>query len=195
MLADLLTHLYALSRGMRRLYAALMLLVIAIPVLLAGSLALSMITGSYSFLEERRIYLGNLLLLADAGKGVEDTQPEPKPGTDEIFLAGKNREVISADLQNWLNSATQNAGAELQSIENSASDSDGKQAYIGLSANVFGAWKPIQNVIFRIETAQPVLFVRDLEIHAASYGDDRAEPQVTMRIAFRGVTRIAGERP
>jgi hypothetical protein len=196
MLADLLTRLYASRRSLRRIYAGLILVLVAIPAAVVCWLLVSMLTDSYSVLQQRRLYLGNLLMIADAAKGLDKAEPQPAPGSETIFLEGKNREVISAQLQNWLNSATQDAGAQLQSIENNAGNDDGKRNYVGLTANVYGAWKPIQNVIFRVETAQPVLFVNELEIHSASYGDQDVEAQVSMRISFRGATQVpeAGRR-
>jgi hypothetical protein len=189
MLADALTYLYASSRRARRLYALLLLFAVIIPVASLLWLAASTATDAYSALQERRYYLGNLLLVSEAARGL-DAEAAPDTGTQATFLKGKNREVIGAELQNWLNAATQGAGAELQSIEgNSASDD--KQAYIGLSANVYGAWKSIQNVIFRVETARPVLFVRELEIHSGASGNQDAEPLVSMRIAFRGTPQIS----
>lgn len=189
MLADVLTRLYASTPGMQRLYAALVLLVVAVALACVITFAVSTLTGAYSELRERRLYLGNLLLISEAAKGL-DKSAVAEPVTSDIFLQGKSREVIGAELQNWLGNAAQDAGAALQSIESDAG-SDRGPASIGLSANIYGNWKSIENVVFRIETAKPVLFVHDLEIQSGSAPGENQEPRVTMRIAFHGVTRLS----
>jgi hypothetical protein len=193
MLTDLLARLYASNQATRRISAAGILLAVAALSIGIVYSALSMIAGSYSALQERRAYLGNLLLIVDAVKGMDDVDAPQHAGTQSVLFQGKNRDVVSAELQNWLNAATREVGAELQSIESLSNADEGKQSYVGLSANIFGAWKPIQNTIFRIESAEPMLFVRNLEIHAASYDEENSEPQVTMRVTFLGATEIAGE--
>lgn len=189
MLADVLTRLYASTPGMQRLYAALILLVVATAVACVITFAVSTLTGAYAELRERRLYLGNLLLISEAAKGL-DKPAVAEPVAGDIFLQGKSREVIGAELQNWLGNAAQDAGAALQSIESDAG-SDRGPASIGLSANIDGNWKSIENVVFRIETAKPVLFVHDLEIQAGSSPGENQEPRVTMRIAFHGITRLS----
>jgi len=134
-------------------------------------------------------------LVADAGKDIAEIDARKASEPDGTFFKGENRDVVSAEMQAWLGTAANEAGAQLQSIENTAITDENKGNYVGLTANISGTWKAIQNVIFRIETAQPMLFVQDVQIQASSYGEqDSVEPQVTMRILFLGAMRLAGRR-
>ena len=187
MLTDALTRLYGCSLRARRMWTLAGVAVTIVLAVASACLVCSILSEAYSNLQDRRFYLGNLQIISQA---IVDSANTASPATsiqERTFLRGKNKEVVSAELQNWLGQAAAEAGVELQSIESTAITAEKKQDYIGLSATTYGSWKAIQNLIFKIETAQPMLFVRDVDIQSSSYGEvQNVEPQVTMRISFFG---------
>lgn len=190
MLTDGLTFLYAGSERMRRL-VAIGLTTAALFFIVAGLYAIfSTMSSAYANLQERRQYLGRLQLITETARNLSSSATQASAPSDGIFLKGGNKEVIGAELQTWLGQTADEAGVELQSIENAAVEDSKTQAYVGLSATLAGSWKSVQNLVFKIETAQPMLFVRDVDIQSMSYSEeDNVEPRVTMRISFFGVLK------
>jgi hypothetical protein len=191
MLTDALTSLYGRPARTRR---AIALAAACLALLLAAAaidLAWSVVAGAFSDLQDRRHYLGNLQLITEAAAEITDIKPSEIGDVDGTFLQGTNKEVVGAELQNWFGQAAGEAGVELQTIENIAIATEKKQDYVGLSATLFGPWKSIQNLIFKIETAQPMLFVREVDIQSSYSEEENAEPRVTMRISFFGALRSA----
>lgn len=193
MLVDFLAHIYQAPRRTRRLYWMAMLAAACVMVLSLVSFAVESVQDSYANLQDRRAYLGNMLRIIDATKSSESTAAATEQASRRIFLTGASKAVVSASLQSWLSVSVQEAGAQLQSIENSALSEADAKSHIGLSANVAGTWKAVQAVIFKIETAEPRLMIQSVELQSYSYGaPEDVEPSVTMQISIRGAVSETG---
>jgi hypothetical protein len=193
MLADALAHIYLASARRRRLYW-LALTSGALAVL--GLIALfwfDSLQASYADLQERRLTFGNMLRIVEAGSKSESTMAATEAAAGKIFLEGASRSVVAASLQSWLSTAVQEAGAQLQSIENAALPEPEGQSYVGMSANAVGTWGAVQAILYRIETAEPMLTIQTLDLQSYSNGaSDSVEPSVTMQISIRGAARDSG---
>lgn len=193
MLVDLLAHIYRAPRRTRRLYWMAMLATVCVAVFSLVSFAAESVNSSYTNLQDRRAYLGNMLRIIEAGKESASTMTATEKASRSIFLQGASKAVVSASLQSWLSISVQETGAQLQSIENSALSEADAKSHIGLSANVAGTWKAVQAVIFKIETAEPRLMIQSMELQSYSYGaPEDVEPSVTMQISIRGAVSETG---
>ena len=193
MLVDLLAHIYQAPRRTRRLYWMAMLATVCVAVFSLVSFAIESVDSSYANLQDRRAYLGNMQRIIEAGKDSESTMATTEQASRSIFLQGASKAVVHASLQSWLSISVQEAGAQLQSIENSALNEADAKSYVGLSANIAGTWNAVQAVIFKIETAEPRLMIQSVELQSYSYGaPEDVEPSVTMQISIRGAVSDTG---
>lgn len=183
---EFLIKIYESPPRRRRLYAAVagsfLLCVIAILLWVTASIPLS----AYQTLFQQRVYLGRLHAVLQtsaptASNGTSDTRLE------KMFLRGKNAEVVSAELQTWLDGAAEEARIQLQSVERIPLRMEEKLQYLGLSADFVASWEEVLRFVQKVEGEQPMLFIRDLEIQPAYEASDEAEePQFQVRIGFVG---------
>lgn len=193
MFVDVLAHVYRAPQRMRRLYCLALTATAGVAAIMLAMLCFDHLQGSYTRLQDRRATLGNMLRIVAAGRESEGAALAVEQASRSVFLQGSSTAVVSASLQSWLGATVQEAGAQLQSIENSALPEAEARSYVGLSANVAGPWKAVQSVIFRIETAEPALTIRSLELQSYAYGaPGEMEPNVTMQISIRGAISDIG---
>lgn len=193
MFADALAHVYLASARMRRLYGLALSVGAVCLAIIVAAFWLGSIQVSYADLQDRRVTLGNLLRIVEAGSKSESTMAAAELAARSVLLEGASRAVVGANLQSWLSTVVQESGAQLQSIENSALPEVESKSYVGLSVNVAGSWRAVQTVIFKIETAEPMLTIESVDLQSYSYGaPEDVEPSVTMQISVRGAVRDAG---
>lgn len=193
MFVDLLAHIYRTSLRTRRLYIIALSLAAGVVAITLATLWFDGVRATYDQLQDRRATLGNMLRVIEAGRQQKTTAATIEQVSRKIFLQGASKAVVSASLQSWLGAAVQESGAQLQSIENSTLSETDSRSYVGLSASIVGPWRAVQSVIFRIETAEPVLTVQSLELQSYSYGSPQeTEPSVTMQISVRGAISDSG---
>lgn len=190
MLAEVLATLYRASRSSQRFCIATVGLGLGVLCLFAAWNMISMLISSYEQLQDRRTYLGNLQLVIAAAKAAS-ASPDMTASVNADFFSGSNREVVSAEIQAWLGNAVAESGAQLQSVESLSPGTRDQEDSVALAANVTGSWKSVQNIVFRVETSRPLLFVQSVDIQANSYGDDAIEPQVLMRMVLAGTFKSA----
>lgn len=193
MFVDLLAHIYRAPLRTRRLYGLALGLAAGVLTVMLATLWFDGVRAGYDQLQDRRATLGNMLRIIEAGRQNETTAASIEQVSRKIFLQGASKAVVSASLQSWLGATVQESGAQLQSIENSTLPEADSRSYVGLSATIVGPWRAVQSVIFRIETAEPVLTVQSLDLQSyASGSPQETEPSVTMQISVRGAISDSG---
>jgi hypothetical protein len=186
----MLISLMNMSNRTQRFIALLISVAIAaaaigiIQVLVVG------IWSNYTSIEEKRALLGRLNAIASAGGAIE-TRLLPQNDANPMLLSGENEAVVTADLQSWLQNVIGAAGGQINSVNNVSEAGESDISMIGLKVNLSGNMEAVHRTISSIESNQPRLFVKEIEIHS-NYQQTSVEEnlpvELTATITFLGAS-------
>ena len=172
----------------RRRVAALMLPIV-LAAIIAG-LAAAVLTG----IADRAVALGTARadlarVVAAVGRATEPGT-EPAVAVDPVFLTGGTPAEIRANIRNAVSDMAEASGAMLLSVEDAvdrAGTARGEPAYAGLHATLQGTNPELIDTLWRVETAEPYLFVRAVRIAPADDGQVVGGRRVlTLRLHLEG---------
>jgi hypothetical protein len=146
--------------------------------------------ANYTAIEEKRALLGKLNAIASAGASFE-TQLLPENGANPLLLTGENEAVMTAALQSWLQEVVATAGGQINSASNVSEAGENDIRMIGLKVNLSGNLEAVHRTISLIESNQPRLFIKEIEIHS-NYQQTSVEEnlpvELTATITFVGAS-------
>lgn len=146
--------------------------------------------SNYTEIEEKRALLGKLNAIASAGASFE-TQLLPQNDANPLLLTGENEAVMTAALQSWLQEVVATAGGQINSASNVSEAGENDIRMIGLKVNLSGNMEAVHRTISSIESNQPRLFIKELEIHS-NYQQTSIEEnlpvELTATITFLGAS-------
>lgn len=153
------------------------------------------IWSNYTSIEEKRTLFGRLNAIATAGGAIE-TQLLPQNDANPMLLSGENEAVVTAGLQSWLQNAIGAAGGQINSVNNVSETGENDIRMIGLKVNLSGNMEVVHRTISSIESNQPRLFVKEIEIHS-NYQQTSVEEnlpvELTATITFLGASSTPEE--
>jgi len=88
----------------------------------------------------------------------------------ELLLAGQSDAIASAGIQAMMKSTVEEAGSRLTSAEILPERTEGEFRRVGIRVAFSGDLKLVASVLRSLETAHPVLFAGDFDLHAADSG-------------------------
>jgi Type II secretion system (T2SS), protein M subtype b len=89
----------------------------------------------------------------------------------ELLLDGQSDADASAAIQGAMKQAVEDAGAKLTSAEILPEKTDGNFRRVGVRVAFSGDLKLVTTVMRSLETAHPVLFAGDFDLHSGTEGD------------------------
>jgi general secretion pathway protein M len=90
----------------------------------------------------------------------------------ELLLTGQSDAVASAAIQAMMKGTVEDAGAKLTSAEILPEMTEGEFRRVGIRVAFTGDLKLVASVLRSLETAHPVLFAGDFDLHAGSDSDN-----------------------
>ena len=123
------------------------------------------------------------------------TSAQGAAGRDNVFLAGNEERVVSADLQAALKSLATAAGVNLLGIRGLTGARSQQLRMIGVGVELEGTLAAIRDMMRAIESQTPLLFVSSISLRSITDGDDgpiRAE--MTVQGAMRVAQKPGGEK-
>ncbi|MDO6965240.1 type II secretion system protein GspM [Rhizobium alvei] len=184
MVAELMARLFSTSQRFQRNLALSISLALCLAAFMLVWGGVSLLSRTYDELQDARVQLGNLQRLDAAANALN--QATLSDGNERVqdFFTGANSDVVGAKLQAWLQETVDELGGQLASSEvvNMSSKNT-----VSVAADIEGSWKSLQNLLVRIETSRPALFVENLNIVSNDYDDRAGEPSLNMHIVFSGI--------
>jgi general secretion pathway protein M len=86
----------------------------------------------------------------------------------ELLLAGQSDAIASAAIQTMMKSTVEEAGSRLTSAEILPERTEGEFRRVGIRVAFSGDLKLVASVLHSLETAHPVLFAGDFDLHAGA---------------------------
>ena len=172
------------------------LLTSAVVVVVFVGLIQTLVIGLYSnyaSIDEKRVLLGKLKAIAAAGVSFE-AQLLPGNDANPMLLSGENEAVMTAALQSWLQEVVGTAGGEINSVNNVSEAGENDIRMIGLKVNLSGNMEAVQRTISSIESNQPRLFIKEIEVHSnyqQTSSDENLPVELTATIVFLGASGAA----
>jgi len=188
--------LTALMNASSRTQRIVALLTSAVVVVVFVGLIQTLVIGLYSnyaSIDEKRVLLGKLKAIAAAGVSFE-AQLLPGNDANPMLLSGENEAVMTAALQSWLQEVVGTAGGEINSVNNVSEAGENDIRMIGLKVNLSGNMEAVQRTISSIESNQPRLFIKEIEVHSnyqQTSSDENLPVELTATIVFLGASGAA----
>lgn len=148
------------------------------------------IWSNYASIDEKRALLGRLNAIASAA-GPFETPLLPQNDANPMLLSGENEAVITADLQSWLQNVIGAAGGQINSVNNVSEVGENDIRMIGLKVNLSGNMEVVHRTISSIESNQPRLFIKEMEIHSnyqQTSFEENLPVELTATITFLGAS-------
>lgn len=158
-----------------------------IQVLLVG------VWSNYTSIEEKRVLLGRLNAIASAGAPFE-TQLLPQNDENPMLLSGENEAVVTAGLQSWLQNVVGAAGGQINSVNNVSETGENDIRMVGLKVNLSGNMEAVHHTISSIESNQPRLFIKEIELHSnyqQTSFEENLPVELTATIIFLGASNTS----
>jgi len=146
--------------------------------------------SNYTAIEEKRALLGKLNAIASAGASFE-TQLLPQNDANPLLLTGENEAVMTAALQSWLQEVVATAGGQINSATNVSEAGENDIRMIGLKVNLSGNIEAVHRTISLIESNQPRLFIKEIEVHSnyqQTFSEENLPVELTATITFLGAS-------
>lgn len=153
--------------------------------------------SNYTAIVEKRALLGKLNAIAAAGASFE-TQLLPENDANPLLLTGENEAVMTAALQSRLQEVVAAAGGQVNSASNVSEGGENGIRMIGLKVNLSGNMEAVHHTVSSIESNQPRLYIKEIEIHS-NYQQTSVEEnlpvELTATITFLGASNVSQKTP
>ena len=125
--------------------------------------------------------------IAAMRKQIEDSlrAAEVTPPAEANLLPGTNPDLAAAELQRQVKRAVQSSGGVLESITILQPENDEHFRKIGLSFSMDSEIPGLQRILYSLESADPYLYVGDLDVRMRSPGLSKAPKSGPVRLQVR----------
>ncbi len=187
--------LTALMNSPNRIQRTVAFAISVVAVVVVAAILQVVVAGlhsDYAALEEKRLLLGKLKAIGSAGTSFE-TQLLPENDANPMLLTGENEAVMTAALQSWLQDVVASIGGQINSVNNVSETGDDGIRMIGLKVNLSGSMETVHRTLASIETNQPRLFVKEMDVHSnyqQMSSEENLPIEVTATIVFLGASGV-----
>ncbi|CAN7655271.1 type II secretion system protein GspM [Pararhizobium sp. LjRoot235] len=188
----MLAALMNTSSRTQRIVALLTSAVVAVAFISVIQMLVVGLYSDYAAIEEKRALLGKLNAIASAGTSVE-TQLLPQNDASPMLLSGENEAVVTAELQSWLQNVIGAAGGQINSVNNVSESGENDIKMIGLKVNLSGNMEAVHRTVSSIESNQPRLFIKEIEVHSnyqQTSSEENLPAELTATIVFLGASNM-----
>lgn len=162
--------------------AALAVLVLAVMAVVLGVVvpAVESYRGTRAELAQAREMLARYRAVAERGEpvraAVEDLEAAQRDS--DLFVQGDSDSLAAANLQQHLKQMVERAGGSTQSVQSLSPETRDGMTRIGMQLKLNATVRGLADILARVESERPLLFVRKLRVSGSLRRDDDGEPRM-----------------